>query len=172
MSQDTDFPANKAELATRIGEARSKLERSLARLSDAELTLPGPHGWSVKDHLAHIVAWERSLLALMQRVPRHEAMGLDQETYESHDTDAINTELYERSKDMPLEDVLDELASSHQELLEQLERSSEEDLFEYAPYANEPDGPKVPLVAWVAGNTYEHYDEHRRWIEELVGSAG
>ena len=40
------------------------------------LSQAGSDGWTVKDHLVHIAAWEHSLLALIQGQDRERAMGL------------------------------------------------------------------------------------------------
>lgn len=50
-------------------------------------------------------------------------------------------------------------------------RSMVADLFRTYSYF-QPDEPGEdsgrPIIAWIIGNTYEHYDEHRAWIEELI----
>ena len=52
------------------------------------LTRVGSDGWSVKDHLAHIGAWEHSLLALIEGRDRLAGMGLQEPVDEN--TDAVN----------------------------------------------------------------------------------
>jgi hypothetical protein len=40
------------------------------------LSRAGADGWTVKDHLVHVAAWEHSLLALIEGHDRERAMGL------------------------------------------------------------------------------------------------
>ena len=49
----------KSELLNQIRTERGQLEETLARLTHAQMLLPGVDGeWSVKDALAHISTWE------------------------------------------------------------------------------------------------------------------
>jgi hypothetical protein len=162
---------DKAALLERIRSARSDLEQALGRLSDEQLVAPGADGWSAKDHLAHLIVWEQGLVALLEHRPRYIDMGLDEATYLSGDTDRLNTIFYQRSKDRPLPEVLDEFRRSHQHVLDVLARLSEDDLYRtYSHY--QPDEPGedsgAPILGWIAGNTYEHYAEHQGWIEALA----
>src|SRR5688572_27717665 len=90
---------DKTALLERIRQARSALEQSVGRLSDERLVAPGPDGWSAKDHLAHLVTWEQSLVAMLERRPRYIAMGLDEATYLGNEADGLNAIFYQRSKD-------------------------------------------------------------------------
>ncbi len=57
-SQSQAIPQDKADLLARIHRERSALKQTISRLSEREMITPGPEGWSAKDHLAHIVAWD------------------------------------------------------------------------------------------------------------------
>jgi hypothetical protein len=168
-TQPAVLPQTKADLIGRIAQARAALDLLIAPLSDEELVAPGPDdGWSVKDHLAHLAAWERGIVALLQRRPRYEAMGLDRETYLGARTaDDVNAVLYERAKDLPLAGVLDDLRETQTALLDALAPLSDGDLARtYSHY--QPDEPGTdsgePVTKWIAGNTYEHYAEHVAWL--------
>jgi uncharacterized damage-inducible protein DinB len=77
----SDWPQNKAELLTLIEQSRQTLEEALNRLSEAQLTeLKDAQGWSVKDHLTHLAAWERGMVDLLEYRARYEGMGLDRES--------------------------------------------------------------------------------------------
>ena len=130
------------------------------------LTKVGTDGWTVKDHLAHVGAWERSLLALIEGENRAAAMGVA-ETVEG--TDAINEEIRKlHSADTP-EEALAYFRDSHTQMVAALRKLSDADL--QKPYsAFQPSDPdeKRPAIGWVAGNTYEHYAEHITWINQLI----
>jgi len=167
------LPRDKAELLERIEAARAALDQAIGQLSDAQLVAPGPYeGWSVKDHLAHLAAWEQGIAALLQGRPRYAAMGVDEPTYLTAGTDAINAAVYERNKDGPLREVLADFRQTQRDLLAALAALSDADLLKtYSHY--QPDEPGKdrgePVLKWIVGNTYEHYAEHQAWIEALVG---
>jgi uncharacterized damage-inducible protein DinB len=159
-------PESKAELMERIRRERGALERVLNGLSDDDYAALGPDGWSVKDHLAHLAAWERKQLALMRGRPPHEGLGVDEETYRSDDVDRVNAQVHERNRDLALPEVLDALRSAFDEMVSALEGMSEADL----QRPNNPNDPEDTrdLLEGVTGNTYEHDMEHRAWIEALL----
>ena len=173
---DTQQAMSKEALMKLIVQRRAELEALLASRSEAHLTTPGPDGWAVKDHLAHIVAWEQSLLGLLNGVPRHKAMGISEEVYHSH-VDRINQAIYERNKDRPLTDVLADFRQSHQAILQRLDRLTDDDLLKPFAYylPDEPDdnpSPNPPpVLGWIRGNTDEHYEEHIQWIQSLLGQG-
>lgn len=164
-----DLP-DKATLMARIDESWLALERAVGRLSEAELTKPADaNGWSVKDHLAHITVWEQSLLALLEGRDRSVAVGLPSEAA-TWEIDAINEQLYQLHRHESLDEVLTALRRSHQQVLGVVEGLTDEDLERpYSHYQPDATPPRVhPVVGWVIGDTYEHYEEHQRWIESLV----
>lgn len=167
----TTLPKEKVDLLERIRRTRAALEQTVGRLSPAQLVAPGAAaGWSVKDHLAHIAIWELGLAALLQRRLRYAAMDIDEATY-LRGEDAINEIIYERNKARSAPDVLADFRRAHQELLAAVGGLTEAGLLRtYSHY--QPDEPGedsgAPIVRWIAGNTYEHYDEHQEWIEALV----
>ncbi len=158
-------PTNKAELVARIRQSRAALEQALGRLSDEQMTQPGPDGWTVKDHLAHLTAWEQGIAALLQGHPRHTAMGVDEATFLQGDEDQTNAMIVECNRERSLADVMRACEDSHRQIIALLEGMEEAALF--LPYSHYQPGVdrKDPVVYWVVGNTFEHYDEHRRWIE-------
>ncbi len=170
--QATEQRWTKAELLERIRESRAALERAVDQAGEAALTTDAPNGWTGKDHLAHIAAWKTSLVALLRGEPRHEAMGLDAATYQSGDVDALNEALYDRDRTLPLADVLRGFHGTHEQVIAEVNRLSDADL--YRPYADfQPDAPanRDPIINWIAGNTFGHYDEHRPAIEALARSS-
>lgn len=58
-----DAPKDKQDLIQRIRVERERLGTLLGNLSDNEMLIPlGEDGWSAKDHVAHIVIWEKRLV--------------------------------------------------------------------------------------------------------------
>jgi hypothetical protein len=176
MSQEhdvSDHPHDKAELLLWVARAWDALQGAFAGLNEAQpVERRDANGWSIKDHLVNVTAWERSLLYLLHVIPRHRALGVDEQTYLTNDADGVNAIIHARERDRPLFDVLAAMDDVHRQLLETLDGMTWEDLFQ--PYSHYlPDEPGEdngnPVADWVAGNTYGHYDEHREWIEALQG---
>lgn len=163
------IPATKAELLARIPPALTALEDTLTGLSDARLSAPGPEQWAAKDHLAHIAAWERLILAHVQGTPDHEAAGITADAYAAITTDELNDILYARTNDRPVAEVLADFREASAAIAAAIEQMTDADLA--APYwSDEPGGRTV--MQKVAGDTYLHYLEHRRWILDLLAAQG
>lgn len=161
---------DKAELMERIHASWAALVQTIGRLSDAQVTAPGPDGgWSVKDHLAHVTAWEQKLLAMVGGRPAHEGLQLDEATYLATDLDGMNAIIYERARELSLPEVLAAFRRSHEQVVAALEGLTEADLAR--PYTPGDPTDTRRLVDGIVGNTYEHYLEHQGWIEALIERA-
>jgi hypothetical protein len=67
--------------------SRLRLETLVKRLSDADLALTTPYGWSVSALLVHLSFWDNRVLALLRR---WKAIGIDESPV---DSDAMNEAL-------------------------------------------------------------------------------
>jgi hypothetical protein len=165
MQQHEPTPSSLADVRERIQREWTALEETIGHLTETELTQPGPQGeWSVKDHLAHLTGWEQYLLAVLNRESAPAVFGLDQATFAALDTDGLNAGLHERTRDWSLADVLAAHQRTHERVLEALAALSDADLRRPVAefWADPTDGR--PVLCKIAGNTYEHYAEHRGWI--------
>jgi len=154
----------------RIAAGWKKLVELVNQVEDAAgLNKVGADGWTVKDHLAHVAAWEHSLLALLEGRDRSGAMGLDEPLEE---IDSINEAIRKLHSADPADETLGYFRDSHAQLVAALGKLSDLDL--QKPYGHyQPSDPdeKRPVVGWVAGNTYEHYTEHIDWINHLLSES-
>ena len=143
------------------------MEDLIAPLSDAQLTTPGPpDGWAVKDHLVHIADWERATIFVVRRQPQALGLGVDPLP---DDVDALNAVMFERSRTLPLDEVMDRLRATHAELLVALHGLSDADLAKTrAEYGPEPALTDRTVIGKIAGDTYEHYADHVVWIGDLL----
>jgi len=167
-----DTPITVAELLRRIERSRQALEQTVAPLSEAQLTARGPSGWAVKDHLAHLATWELGIVELLHSRPRFEAMGVGEAVLNGKSEDEINDLIFRRRANRTAADVLAYFADVHERMLEVLRAMDDEDLMRpYASFLPEgATGSNLPVIGWIVGNTYAHYDEHRRYVEALVDS--
>jgi hypothetical protein len=147
-----------------------ELDALVEKLGPEGLALKGSDGWTVKDHLDHVAAWEKSLIALLDGSNRASAMGISVSGDE--DTDAVNDAIWKLHRDDSMSQGVAYFRNTHHELMERLGRMSDEDLQrpynDYQP--NDPRDPddNRPTMEWVAGNTWEHYHEHLEWINQLI----
>lgn len=168
-----DIPTSKADLMERIDRTWTSFRDVAFSVDDSLIAIPGPDGWSAKDQIAHISAWERSLMGLLTKQSRAAAMGIDQSLYDGHDTDAINAQVYAQAKDLPAAEVKRRADETHAALLAVLDGLTWDDLNQpYSQYqgAAPADGDDYPVGAWVMGNTFEHYPEHQGYLETTVAA--
>lgn len=116
----------------------------------AALTAPAlPNGWSVKDTLAHIAAWDWRCAALLS------------ESYHSNtplkvhpDVDALNREIYEERQGWSWEEVDSDFRGAHRALVKAIRE---------LPPARLED---VVVRKSIAEETCEHYQQHFPQLEE------
>lgn len=168
--QTPSHPGSKAELLERIQRSRSALEERLNSLDEGQLITPGPSGWSIKDHLAHLATWELGIAELLRRRPRFAAMQVEEAVSQGKSEAEINDLIYRRHAGLPLSQVMEAFHDAHRQLLQSLEPLSDEDLIKpYQSYAPEgKDDRQDPVIYWIMGNTYDHFDEHHGYIRALL----
>ena len=155
-------PTDKADLLARIYDEWQALMQAVEKLTPEQMSVPRSGGWSVKDNLAHLADWEQFLLSHhLGGRPAYEVMQIDAATYKSLDEDGINAVLYERNKERSVEEVLARSRQIHDQVETTLKEMSFADLLRQR-FDDDPE--KRPVLAWVIGNTYEHYREHRQNI--------
>lgn len=162
--KDEPLPRDLDELMARIEQGWSELQGAITGRSEAELTAPGPEGWSVKEHLAHVTFWERLLLeSYLGGRPVPEVAEMDEAAL--RDMNAMNALTAERSRAQSLQEVMADSRALHEALAAKL-RSQPFEAWMRPRHADDPD--ERPLMLWIAGNTYGHYAEHTEWIRELL----
>ncbi|CAA9556578.1 MAG: hypothetical protein AVDCRST_MAG18-722 [uncultured Thermomicrobiales bacterium] len=169
----SDLPRDKAEVLARIAASHATLQATLGQWTDAQLTGPtDAQGWTIKDHLTHLAAWERSMVSLLHGRPRHEGLGVPEAVYQRDEIDEINAAIRERHKDCSLAEARELFADTHRQMLTTLDARTYDDLLK--PYSHYlPDEPGddngSPVLDKVMGNTAEHYAEHLPWMAAIVG---
>ena len=165
-----EYPTTRADLLARVQDSRAELDSFIGGLSAEQLGAPGPAGgWSVKDHLYHLAVWERKALAQMRGLSIPAALGIDPAVWDRDDIDEINAAIQAQSRDLPLPEALAFCQKAHHDLLIELDRYPESEYgkpgYPAADDAQDPDGgTNRPMIAYIAGNTYEHYPEHLGYI--------
>jgi len=137
-----------------LARERGKLLAALDGLSEDEMARPGAVGrWSVRDVLAHLLAWEdeavKRLDLLAAERPQDIAWIDDQDEQK---LEAWNAGAHERYAGLTLAEVMRRLEDVQGRILVGLDSLSEERLGTDA-------GP-VPVRNWLPECTYAHEEEH------------
>ena len=171
MSQGINPPTSHEALMARIATGWQSLQAAFTAVPPAIANVPGADGWSAKDQIAHIAAWERSLTALLRGESRAAALQVPDTVFASNDIDAINAMVHDRMVNWPRDRVVAEARAAHEELVTVLSRLTWEDLQRphdsYQPDAGHPQGD-AEVINWVYGDTIDHYPEHQQYLERTV----
>jgi len=164
---------SKTALLERIQHYRAILEETVRELDEEKLSQPGPEAWAVKDHLAHVATWEKGMVELLHKRPRFAAMGVEEAFMQGRSEDEINDLIFHQNKELSVQETLRKFNQAHSEMLKLLEKFSDSDLNRpYSDYVPGGDAKrKDPVIFWVIGNTYAHFDEHTAYIRRLLESS-
>jgi hypothetical protein len=152
----------KEALLSDIQTQRRQLEKNLHALTPAEKVAPGVVGeWSVKDLLAHLVAWEQLLLSWdaagrASRIPAITPVGLSRAAIA-----VLNQQIYAQNYARTLEAVQEEFHSSYEQVWAVLQTIPEEEMFTAGRFAWTG---QLTLADYIAGNTCSHY----RWAKNQI----
>lgn len=148
----------------------------LQGMSTERLTQPWlPDGWSVKDVLAHLRAWQTRTVARLEAAikggaPRFPEWPVDIDADESDEAvEKANAWIFEANRARPWEDVHGEWAKTFTRLLELMRQLPEAEV--------RPGGRLAWLVEYEplreAPEEYDyHHAEHRVWLQRSIREAG
>ncbi|MEA2546816.1 MAG: hypothetical protein QOI09_2089 [Chloroflexota bacterium] len=142
-----------------LDSGRTRLDAALAGFSDDAMLDRIDDEWTRKDVLAHIEAWERRVVDLLERLRTGETLA------EQVETDALNARFQAADKDRSLTDVRSGERAAYERMLAAIDGATDEELFDGSHFAW-TDGDR--LADWFRSNGDEHYDEH---LEQLTRSA-
>lgn len=166
---------SKDELITNMRQGYADFTGWLATLTPEQVTMPTDAvGWSVKDHVMHLAVWQAGVAALLNREDRAAGMGIDAATWASRDIEKTNAVSYEQHRYLPWRRVLRHFEDGHRRLLERVEALSWDDLHkpsgQFKPAGHETDEGN-PVIELVQGDGFEHFVEHRPWLEAILDNA-
>ena len=138
----------------------SDFDTLLASLNEQQMLAEGNDGWSIKNHIAHLTAWQQRTLNVLQAIANN--VELPDPTPDMT-IDQINEQFHQRDVALPLERVLVEHRAMQQQMLNAVQSMSEDDLNRPISWLDDRS-----VIGWVIGNTYEHYEEHTHYIQERL----
>jgi len=153
------------ELIATLEGAKAEIEALLSEAGEARLTTPGVTGpWSIKDLLAHMTAWEGRVVAWAEGI-RQGTAPAPAPWPKGLDDDQVNAIIFERERERSLPEVLEDWRQTHRQLMEAVQAMSDDELFfQKAAWLGD-----APFAEAIAGNSYEHQQEHagqiRVWLD-------
>lgn len=162
----------KGHILAALNEQFGQWQALLAGRGEARLCVPdADSGWSPKDDIAHLHAWQQRSLAYFDaarlgRAPEFPAWqaGLDPE---AADVDALNAWLLAAYRDQPWEDVHRAWQDGFERLLAAAQDVSQRDLLD----ANGCPGLPGRSLADVLLGTYDHHQEHFEKLRPRLQAA-
>ena len=164
----------KALLLSEIDRSWAALNSLLAGLSETKMTAAhDEHGWTVKDHLTHMAAWEDSVVVFLQGKPRCGALGVDEALFESGSFDGMNEIIQRLRQHLSLPEAMAQLKSTHTRLMSLLQPLSDADLNQPLRHflPTSPATDRRRAMDLIHDNTADHFSEHLAWIEALVAHS-
>ena len=149
---------------------KKRLDEVLASLTVDRMNMPGvtPGGWSVKDVLAHLIGWQRMIISFQEAEERGETPEVPGYGLTWRQTPELNEIIYRQHHDRPLQDILQDFASSHGSMLQLIDRMPESSLVEVGRFTWA--GPSWCLSDYVRAETASHYrwafNHIRRWLRQ------
>ena len=150
---------DKPTLLTTLRSGRDQLEAVLARFDDDAMLERVDETWTRKDVIAHLEAWERRVVTLL------EGLRAGMAPAERVETDELNARYHAADRTRPLADVRSGERTAWEALVIAVENATDEELFDGGHFAWTGGDP---LADWFRGNADEHYDEH---LEQLTRPA-
>jgi uncharacterized damage-inducible protein DinB len=148
------------EVLARLAKSRQTLHQAIEGLSEEEMTQPQVEGvWTVKDVLGHIASWEETCLEPFRRY----ADGGPFEVEVIEDYMAWNNEQAARKRDIPLDTILDELATVRQGLVEAASRLSAGQWKQRVPFSWGGKGTIADTLEGLRVHEMEHVRHIQRW---------
>lgn len=162
---------DKTTLLNTIQTEYAQLESLVASVPDVQLyAAPYEGAWSIKDIMAHVAAWEQICARWLAQCARGEAPNPSERI-----EDWVNDRLYREYRDLSLAEVQDFFHETHEVFLQQvdllLQTLSEEEITSPHRFAWTEHWPGSSVLAVIADNSYEHYQDHAEQIRHLLGIA-
>ncbi len=153
---------SKAEVLELVEDEWKRFLDLLGALNDVQKSEPClPGGWTAKDLLAHLTAWERELGTWIASASSGNDPGVPRFTDEY--INAFNARVYAENRYRPYVDVYTDLLRTHDDFLVPQIRALPDKLSD-PRWSVWRDGK--PPWTLVEGNTYGHFREHAEALRE------
>lgn len=166
-------PTTKTELLERIEPSWTRFHNYLKSLTPEQLDGPKDAvGWTVKDHLTHLMTWEDGFNGLLNGRARWDQMNVGKdlwdETMRTRQFDKINATIQQQHSKKSAAEIMKELEAIHERLMAKIKSLSEDEIRQVPSHFHTESPGSTPLVSMIPGDTYEHFDEHGDWIRKII----
>jgi hypothetical protein len=154
-STDDEEQWSREELLRRMDDGRARLDGLVSGRDDAALLAPYfANGWSLRDLLVHLAAWEERIAGIFGSLRRGEE---PVDPMEGGDVDAFNGRIEEEARSVPARAAVEREAAGWARVRELVVAASDAELFQPGRWAWTHGEMFAP---WIVGNTFGHVDEH------------
>ncbi len=152
---------NKQDLSANSQRERAALDDLLAPLDDQAMLAPArDDGWTAKDLLGHLTAWEQRLLRWIERWRETGDPGRPEVGVTWDGFDSLNERDHAAAKARSIAEVRGEARDSYEAIVTAMQAMNDDEL------TVRPETADGPSWAWIIGaNTYRHYQAHRAEME-------
>jgi hypothetical protein len=162
MSEHVD----KHTLLNNMRKGYGQLENLLSSLSAEQMTTPGVNStWSVKDNIAHLAFWQSYQLERVAALKNNTEPNVP-EVFQQNTEDEVNEHVYQMYKDRGLAAVLAEFSATAEQLIQEVQSLTEEDLNRPLPWLD-----NRPIWPSIVGNSFGHYEEHEQIIQSWLSRS-
>lgn len=178
MTDDPMLPTTKTELLERMRVGRAAWDERIARVDPETLTEPSlAGGWSAKDLIAHVAAYERWTAAQLRALRTGRPLtNLEQygtaeppAGFDALDLDERNAALYAIARDLPMAEAQAQSAAAFAALVAAVEALDEVTLATTG--ALDWTGDRT-LLEILPEQSYDHYAQHADDVQALVDKQG
>jgi hypothetical protein len=175
MTEPMPRPTSKTELLERMRAGREEWDALIAQIPDSVRTEPAlAGGWSVKDLIAHVAAFENWTAAQVRaanegRAPTdRELYGVEEITVDPKgwDLDRENAAIHARYKETPLSEVMTFSSQAFAGLVAAVEAVADED---FARAGAQAWTNETTLLEIIPGQCYAHYEQHADDLRSISG---
>jgi len=162
----------KEHILSALREQFNRWEDMLAGMSEEQITAPLlPSDWSLKDVMAHLMAWQQRSIARMEAALRDREPdfpewlpGVDPDAEDT--TDQTNAWIYETYRDQPWARVHQVWREGFLRFLETGEEIAERDLLDSSRYPWLGGLPLAIILLASYDHHQEHYEKLLAWLQE------
>lgn len=158
----------KDDVVDALEDSHEQFLDALEGLSDEQMQEPGVvGGWSVKDLVSHLSAWEAELVKLLWQVQQGQRPSSAQ--FSSTPVDELNALWHEETAGRDLERALADFHAVRKQTIRRVESFSDRDLNDPQRYAW---AKGQPLYKIIGDDSFEHEAEHVQQIQEWRAGRG
>ncbi len=165
---------SKQEYIVQLRMEKDKWEELLASLSEEQIVAPDmSDGWSIKDVIAHLMAWQKTTSARLQAAlsntePQLPDWPWELESKTEDQPHEMNAWIYAHFREQPWSIVYRDWWEGFQNVLDLAEAIPESDLMT----ANQYPWLEGYSLADILKSSYEHHEEHYEWLTTWLREHG